>query len=163
MTTTVPNLTEILNTRFGGVLNTGKHNPPDGDCNACILELCSIAMGIDWTDDPELVGLPDIRPINDIQGISPRHRAARMIELATAYWGWSNWTAEERKRTVSRIAILTVNRLIAELPGLSDAIRQQCRDAVTIEDACAAADAADAADVADVAAADAAAGAYAAA
>lgn len=138
----------LLETRFGGVIRCGSHKE-DGEC--CILELAAAAQGLPWTDDPEKVRCWDIRAINDAYADGAR-RTKAMLRLYAAYAGSMDWPTDRQQAVASRIAILTMNRIIAELPGLSDEVRQQCRDADTLDAAAAAAWAAEAAEAARAAA-----------
>ena len=45
--------------KAGGVIRTGEHGPPNGDCHACVRELRTLALweaGVDleWTDTPDV-------------------------------------------------------------------------------------------------------------
>ena len=53
------NLLAFVKKRFGGKIFSGCHSP---DGKACILEACSIARGLKWTDSPATIGMPDLRP-----------------------------------------------------------------------------------------------------
>jgi hypothetical protein len=138
MAITAEQIQAVIDSRFGGKLLAGSH---EEDGKACILKCLSVVRGIPCTDEPSQVRSFDIRGINDIP-VSIEVRTPWMVRLAVAYDGSLDWPKERKWAVVKRIAILTVNRLIAGLPGISTEIAKQCRDARTID---AAADAADAA------------------
>ena len=119
-------------------LSAGAHNP---DGQACALEYLSVARGIDWTDAPEKVRCFDLRLINDIS-VSDALRTEHLMPVLMAYDGSLDWPMERQQRVVERIIILTVQRLVADLPGLPDTIREQCRKATTLTEAAEAARAA---------------------
>ncbi len=131
-------LRSLLKSRFGGVLTSGAHTE-NGE--ACALEAISVARGIAWTDDPKAVGMPDLRPINDID-VPDALRTKHLIPVLAAYSGWGEWSEERRVAVMSRVVIFTVNRLVAELPGLPVDVADKCRNADTLD---AASDAANAA------------------
>jgi hypothetical protein len=140
--------------QYGGVLRRGAH-PAEDAC--CVLEAYSVCLGVPWTDDPVILGMPDIRPLNDARWSSDEVMTTAMIRLAMAYIGWSRWSVGRQRAVMSQVALETVRHLIAELPGLPADLRRQCQTAETLYDAADAARAvARAAGAADVARADAA-------
>ena len=140
---TLQEFQQILDTKFGGVLHTGSHTP-DGD--ACALELLSAVQRQPWTDDPANVNCFDLRPLNDIP-VDPQLRTEGLLPLLVAYQDSRRWLLAIQSRVASRIANLTVQRLVAELPGLPNTVRRQCRKAMTLMETVAAAEAARAAAV----------------
>lgn len=69
-----------------------------------------------------------------------------MIQLTEALSDWRSWTKARRRAWASEVALETVRQIIAELPGLTTFIREQCRDVADLPAAAgAAADAAEAA------------------
>lgn len=128
---TLRRLRSILKTRFGGLIKAGKHTE-DGEC--CVLELVSVAKGLPWTDDPQAVRSFDLRPLNDIP-VSDELRAEWMPRLIVAYDGSLDWPDERRKEVAGKIVIGVVQKIIAELPSLPDAVREQCRKASTLSGA----------------------------
>jgi hypothetical protein len=117
--------------RYGGKLYSGTHKPGVGQC--CILELVSICKGLEWTDDPEVVGMPDCREINDGAWSTPELRAKHMLRLAVAFEAWMDWPEERVRRFAERLVIRTVNVLIAELPHIGEGVARSCRAADTLE------------------------------
>jgi hypothetical protein len=113
----------LIHTRFQGRLWEGAHAP---DGHACVLECYSQALGLDWTDDPSILRIWDVRPINDIP-VSPEQRAQRMPALVMAYQGCCDWPRARQKAVAARLAMLTVQRIIAALPGLPDDVAHDCR------------------------------------
>ena len=129
---------EVIGARFHGELGSGSHSP---DGAACALEAYSQAMGLEWTDNPSILRIWDVRPINDID-VPAKLRAERMPPLIVAYQGCMDWPAQRKNRTIMRIVIGTVNRIIADLPGLQVEIAALCRSARTLHEAEAAAESA---------------------
>lgn len=114
-----------------GVLRYGAHKPGR---EFCALEFKSQVDELEWTDNPYTLQFPDIRPLNDLFPPSAdRERTAALLPLMAALWDWKEWTPEKRKVWVTRVAIRTVNLLIAELPGLNEELRENCRAARTLD------------------------------
>ena len=61
---TVEELQKGLVLHDKGVLKCGSHQA--GSREFCALEFKSIMSGLTFTDNPTVVGMPDIRPLNDI-------------------------------------------------------------------------------------------------
>ena len=116
--------------RFGGVLLNGKHDP---DGQACLLEAAHVSIGEAWSDAPDL--WPDLRNLNDAPWSSDALRTTHLMSVLRAYWYWSLWPNEKQVAVMQRVAILTVQFLIAELPALPDDIRTRCRTVSTISEA----------------------------
>jgi hypothetical protein len=135
---TVRKLRSVLKKRFGGVIKKGSHEE-NGQC--CALELLSVCREIPWTDNPGKVGSWDLRDINDIPVLDDL-RTKHLVPVIAAYADSMSWPKERQREVATKLVILTVNRIVAELPGLSDAIRNQCREAKTLAAASAAASAA---------------------
>ena len=60
-TLTIEGLRDLLTSRAGGVLRSGKHDAPEGDgsCELCVEELRCLALGLPWGGHPpgcEVVG-----------------------------------------------------------------------------------------------------------
>ena len=128
MTITEHQLRDLLDQRFHGVLLTGKHQE---NSQACAMELLSVAKGIPWTDNPEAVRSFDLRSINDVR-VDGVVRAQHLLPLLAAYADSMDWPVEQQARVVTRIILLTINRLISQLPQLPSAVAQKCRDAATL-------------------------------
>ena len=141
-TCTETTIREVI-ARHGGVLKSGVQSPEDGQC--CVLEARSLCLGMEMTDDPSLVGMPDIRPLNDAGWSSDEKRTEAMIRLCVAYADWSRWTYAQRSRVMSRVAIQTVRRIIGELLVLPEKVREKCRKAEDLDAAAGAAGDAEAA------------------
>jgi hypothetical protein len=111
---------------FGGSMDGGCHNP---NGVGCALEIASVARGIDWTDRPATVGLPDIRPINDSSRWESREaRAEAIAPVIVALWGWSDWPAERRQAWAERVAERTIREIlpIAQRAAGLDAEADRC-------------------------------------
>lgn len=126
----------------GGLFANGSHQErySDDDCPLCLLEMiaaCEVRRGLREriTDDPKELDLPDVRPINDACWSSREVATPHLERLRSAIMPWREWDEERRRKTADRLAILAVNKIVAELPRLSDSVRQQCRDAKTLQEA----------------------------
>ena len=92
---TVAQLRHILDTYDAGVLYVGAHNPKSGQY--CALECKSLADAVargdadvyaNFTDQPQKLGMPDIRPLNDAWWSSEVTRTEAMLPLIAAYSDW---------------------------------------------------------------------------
>jgi hypothetical protein len=128
-TITLETLEDLLVTRFAGVLRSGYHAPASGEC--CALELLSAAQGREWTDDPEVVRTFDLRLINDIP-VTNEVRTQYLLPVLVAYAGSLDWPLARQWRVADRLLIETTRRLLSILPGLTEATREQCRNAFTV-------------------------------
>lgn len=135
---TLRKIRSVLKSRFGGLLKAGSHQE-NGQC--CALELLSVCKGIPWTDSPEKVGSWDLRCLNDIE-VSDEVRAKHLAPVIALYSDSMEWSVARQKEVATKLAILTVNNLIAELPDIAEEIRIKCREAKDLD---AASDASDAA------------------
>jgi len=131
----------VLDKQFGGVLRETVHAQGSGQANG--MELLSVVRGLPWTASPDEVRCFDLGPLNKIQ-VTPETRTKFLMPVLAAYDGSLDWPIQKKQRVAERLVLLTVQRLIAELPGLPDAIRRKCRDARTLGDAASAAAAASA-------------------
>ena len=127
---------QLLQSRFGGRIRKGSHTE---DGAGCLIEIANAAIGAAWSDNPTL--WPDLRPINDAF-TSDSERTRVLWPVLRAYWHWSEWGAARQRQIIERVIILTVQRIIAELPGLPPDVAQRCREATTLSAAGAAAEAA---------------------
>jgi hypothetical protein len=91
-------------------IKSGKHDSPE--CGMCILELCSLALGVEWTDDPGVLGLPDIRRLNDAKWCDAETRTREMLRLGVAVWPWRTATDERRVAFARRLSELTIRRVL---------------------------------------------------
>lgn len=125
-------LREIVADRFRGRLKNGEHSE---NGSACIMEASSVARGIDWTDDPVSIGLPDLRPLNDAHWPSEEARARELITVAEALWDWAEWPADRRAAYAERVVLRTVREILPialEAVGLPS---RSCRTAETLDEA----------------------------
>ena len=129
--------TSLVQTQFGGVLTHGSHTP---DGSACLLEAAHAALGEVWSDTPD--HWPDLRALNDGPWTSDAARTAALIPVLQAYWEWRTWSLARQQTVLARIIVLTINRLIADLPGLPNYVACACREARTLYEAEQAAEAA---------------------
>ena len=127
---------QLLQSRFGGRIRKGSHTE---DGAGCLIEIANAAIGAAWSDNPTL--WPDLRPINDAF-TSDSERTRVLWPVLRAYWHWSEWGAARQRQIIERVITLTVQRIIAELPGLPPDVAQRCREATTLSAAGAAAGAA---------------------
>ena len=91
-------------------LTQGRHVNPE--CGACILEVCSQALHMEWTDAPMLLDLPDMRPLNDAAWPSDEMRTQYLTRVAVAVWPWRDATADQRRKFARRLAELTIKRVL---------------------------------------------------
>jgi hypothetical protein len=122
----------LLDKQFGGVLSETVHVPGSSQANG--MELLSVARGLPWTSSSEEVRCFDLGPLNKIQ-VTPETRTKFMMPVLAAFDGSLDWPIQKKQRVAERLVLLTVQRLIAELPGLPDSSRRRCRDARTLADA----------------------------
>lgn len=134
---TLTELQHELDTRDDGVLKHGKHKPGR---EFCALEFESQVRKREWSDTP--LTLPDLRPLNDGLWSSNAARTKALLPVMVALWEWASWSPKRRQQWASRVAILTIQRIIAELPTLPPLVRLQCQNAQTCQEAQAAAEAA---------------------
>lgn len=125
-TMTIESLREILCSRDGCVLKSGSHEESSGD--SCALEVVSVARALAFTDDPATLDMPDLRPLNDASWDSDKQRTEHLLPVIVEC-DWSAWSEARRLRFVERLTILTVQQIVAELPGPPDEVRTRCREA----------------------------------
>src|SRR6266853_4591833 len=75
-TMTVEELQRELDTRDDGILRHGSHEPGR---EFCALEFVSQVEGLPWTDSPSMVGMPDLRPLNDAHWSSNKARTEALL------------------------------------------------------------------------------------
>lgn len=135
-------LEQYLSENPTATLTEGGHDSPE--CGACILEVCSLAMGVEWTDDPERLNLPDIRPLNDAEWSSDTLRTQHLTRVGVAVWAWRTATEGKKATFTRRLAELTIRRVIPPIlnaAGLTDEA-ERCRKKGTADAVRAAANAA---------------------
>ena len=128
---TLAELQHELDTRDDGVLKHGAHKPEGREF--CALEFESQVRGRRWSDAP--LTLPDLRPLNDGLWSSDAARTKALLPAMVALWEWVSWSPERRQQWASRVAILTIQRIIAKLPPLPPLVRLQCQNAQTCQEA----------------------------
>lgn len=138
MPITIEELQKGLDDLDGGVLKGGKHEPDSRQF--CVLEFDSIMRHRPLSDNA--ITLPDLRPLNDAFLSDDAARTDALLPVMAALWDWTAWSPERRQSWTRRIVIETVRRLIAELPGLSSVVTQQCRTVSSLDEAVKAAEAA---------------------
>ena len=119
---------DYLDKRFSGVLSAGHHGE-DGE--ACGMEFLNAFHRRPWSDSPEEARSFDTRELNDID-ISDEVRTKYLLPVLAAYDGSLDWPQERQRAVADRLVILTVQRVVAERPGLSDENRRQYRAASTL-------------------------------
>jgi len=129
----------ILDKQFGGLLRDSPN--PEGSGRANGMELLSVFRGLPWTSSPDDVHCLDLSPLSKIQ-VSPESRTKHLLPVLAAFDGSLDWPIQRKQRLAERLAVLTVQRLVAELPGLPESSRKLCREARTLPEAAAAATAA---------------------
>jgi hypothetical protein len=115
MKITIDELQDVLRTRFGGFLRRGNHKPGDGAC--CLLELqCAVrdCAPNGLSDEPEKVGLPDFRPMNDAY-VDDAARTEAMLPLSVAFQDWGLWSEQKKKAITNRVAYKFITQI---LPGV---------------------------------------------
>jgi hypothetical protein len=126
----------LLDNKFGGVLRESSNPEDSGQADA--MELLSVSRGVPWTSSPDQVHCFDLSPLYKIQ-VSPETRTKHFLPVLAAYDGSLDWPIQRKQRVAERLAILTVQRLVSELPGVPEACRNACREAHTLAEAAAAA------------------------
>jgi len=94
--------------RFGGKLKAGKHSP---DGAACLHEAVNVAMGREWSDSTDSLGL-DLRGLNDAAWSSDDARAAALLPVAVALWDFRGWPDERKRAWARRVAQETIRRIV---------------------------------------------------
>src|SRR5262249_16383293 len=105
----VKELRAILKKRFGGVLRHGSHVE---NGQACALECVSAPPKIKWTDRPEVVGMPDLRPLNDARWPDDATRTKHMLPVIEALWNWADWSNARKILFAERLAFLTITEML---------------------------------------------------
>ena len=128
---TVEELRNVLATYGKGVLSSGGHGPDEG--LYCALECVSLARHNgrkNFTDSRELLGMPDIRPLNDAMWSSDQARTEALLPLIAALSDWSQWSTTRQHKWATIVAVETVRQIISRLTHLPDVVRKQCRQAL---------------------------------
>ena len=136
MKLTIAQLQHVLDTYDNGVLSHGSHAPEDGAY--CALEAVSLARnnGRDnFTDDPQTLGMPDLRCLNDARWSSDEVRTKALLPFISALSDWSSWSKARQQRWATLVAVRTVNRVVANLPRVSKELQNLCQKAATLVEA----------------------------
>lgn len=126
---TVAELQAHLDRLDDGILRHGAHSPGR---EFCALEFKSQVDGIDWTDNPNETGLPDLRPLNDAAWSSDIVRTRALLPVMVALWDWRTWSSVRQQKWLEQIIIETTKQLIAPLPFFKT--RGLLQNIQTIED-----------------------------
>ena len=126
----------ILDKQFGGILRDSPHAAGSGQANA--MELLSVYRGVPWTTSPEDVRCFDLSPLNKIP-VSPETRTKYLMPVLALYDGSLDWPIQRKQRVAERLALLTVQRIVSALPGLSEETRKMCSEVRNLAEAAAAA------------------------
>jgi hypothetical protein len=128
----------------GGTLDRGSHNGDMPDCKVCVLELAALHKLGSVTDDPEAIGLPEVRSINDSY-IDPHRRTEAMLGWLVAMDGWSTWPDERQVAWAQIVAMRTVREVLPiglRAVGATEEPVVACENATDLVEAAAAARAA---------------------
>jgi hypothetical protein len=98
------------------------------------MELLSVARGLPWTSSPDEVRCLDLGPLSKIS-VTPETRAKHLLPVLVAYDGSLDWPIQRKQRVAEHLALLTVQRLVSELPNLPESCRKLCREARTLSQA----------------------------
>ena len=143
MKLTIEQLQHVLDTYDSGVLSTGGHKAEDG--LYCALECISLARnrGKDnFTDNPTVLNMPDVRNLNDGPWSSDVARTQTMLPLLAALSDWSLWSPKRQQQWAKKVSIETVRQVVSRLPHISSCVSLLCKQANTLEGAAGAARAA---------------------
>jgi hypothetical protein len=125
--------------QHGGIVARGEHedvyNEPH--CPLCILEMhaaCLVSEGklMYITDEPEELGRPDYRPINDAHWSSREVATPHLVRLHLAYEGWDKW--KNKEAITKYIIVETTKRILSKLYSLPRYMREACIKVTTIEE-----------------------------
>ena len=122
----------------GGVLKAGSHKEGSGEF--CASEFSAIMRGkpvFDFSDD-----LPDIRAMNDAFGSNDLERTKCLLPVIAALWDWNAWDKTRRQRFVERLTVLTIQKIIGQLPTVGENAKAKCLKATNLFEASLAAQAA---------------------
>ena len=143
--------TEFLAKEFAGVISTGQH---DADSVGCALEVWSKYEGLAWTDDPAVLNMPDLRPLNDGPWSSDLARTTALAPVLVAVA--PVWRDPVRREAWVRAIVLETVRQILPITLRANGLTVEADRCVAVTDLVGAAEAARAAWAAEAAAAEAA-------
>lgn len=129
---------QYVTQHYAGQLASGVHNPIDGA--ACALEAYHAWRGEPWSDTPNTIW--DFRPLNDGGWSSDAVRGQHLAPVIAAYADCRTWPLARQQAIAGQIVLLTVQQIVAALPGLPAHVRQACQAATTLKTAAEAAAAA---------------------
>ena len=127
MTTSFP---DYVTTHFPA-LAPGVHEAASGE--ACALEAYHAWRGEPWSDTPDTIW--DFRPLNDAPWSSATARTVHLAPVIAAYADCTAWPLARQQAVIQRVVLLTVQRVIAALPGLPDPVRHACTACGTLTEA----------------------------
>jgi hypothetical protein len=125
-------LKRTIDDKFGGCLAVGSNSASDG--TACILEAYSVALGEDWTDDPDSLGIWDIRYLNDIEGISSRDKVDKLVKLTKAYQGSNSWSKKRGQKIVDDILLELTRKVFYPASSYPGEGYKKLRNAKTVKE-----------------------------
>jgi hypothetical protein len=134
MKLTVQDLKKALKSHGSAALYDGGHSFTDGAC--CALECVAVAQAMKrgskpdeeaFTAEPAVLGMPDVRDLNDGQWLSDESRTKHMLPMLAALSGWADWTPSRRELFLKYAAIQTVQQIVSTLPYLPPILRRRCR------------------------------------
>lgn len=131
------NRTDPFSVALNGYLLSSGGHPEGEEGEMCVLECAARALGMARTDEPSEVGLPDLRTLNDARWSSDVIRTENLADVAVAVWPWRQWAPKQRLQFASRLAILTVQRVLPmTLRAKVDAdLIESCKTASTLGEA----------------------------
>lgn len=100
----------------GGLLAAGSHDKCEK--RVCGNELLSLSERLALTDDPDVLRICDLRPINDID-VDGFFRAKHLLPVIAAYAGCMDWPADRKTRTADYIGVQVARRIIPLIPWLT--------------------------------------------
>jgi hypothetical protein len=132
---------QMLN-QHGGIVAAGNHQEDYANPHShlCILEL-EAAYLVDngclkfITDNPNIVGRPDYRSINDASWSSRQLATPHLVQLHMAYEDWDNWEDHQKLAVTEQIVIGTLNHIATKLPSISPELKEALEKIKTVQDA----------------------------
>lgn len=124
---TTPSFAEFVQEQYG-VLTKGAHVCESG--RACAIEAYNAWRARAWSDTPD--GIPDFRVLNDAPWRSEGRLTEAMVPVITRFQDWGQWPPERQKAVAQAIILRTVQTILSTLPHLSEEIRTNCREALTL-------------------------------
>jgi hypothetical protein len=117
---------EFVESRFGGKLYSGSHDP---NGKACLHEALNVYQEKPWSDDT--LGTLDLRPLNDGPWSSDDARTTAMVPLGEIVLAWPSWSPERRQTFAKYVAEQTIKRILPPtLRALAERVRSVAPDLV---------------------------------